>query len=227
MYLFHCSAKHLDSKWRSTKGLAGRRQQRDMLQEKSIWKRCFGFEWARFSTALYCSAPKAEKHCLGFKRACSCSCCTLHSLLTIYCPLYIAPSCTAHIKPRLQMFCCTSCNPHSADFNRSPESKIIARFANVALFHRCDLICEAPPSLGLLRFPAICAAPALLPCCWWIKRAGGAVEQGGAVMLLLRRPHSQPFDKKDYSLYIFGPCDQWDIRVAHWKNFKKWPARSL
>lgn len=45
-----------------------------------------------------------------------------------------------------------------------PESKITARFANVALFHRCDLICEAPPSL--LRFPAICAAPALLPCCW-------------------------------------------------------------
>ena len=45
-----------------------------------------------------------------------------------------------------------------------PESKVIARFANVALFHRCDLICEAPPSL--LRFPAICAAPALLPCCW-------------------------------------------------------------
>ena len=185
-------------------------------QEKSIWKRCFGFEWARFSTALYCSAPKAQKHCLGFKRACSWCFCTLCSH---HCPLYCTILHCSHqataANVLLHALQSTQCRLQSI-----PESKVIARFANVALFHRCDLICEAPPSLGLLRFPAICAAPALLPCCWWIKRT-----EGGAVMLLLRRP--QPFDKKDYSLYIFGPCDQWDIRVAHWKNFKKWPARSL
>ena len=121
MYLFHCSD-------RPSILIPSEDQQKDWLGEGNREICC---KKNPFENAVSASSELASRqHCTVVRRrlksivwASSEPAPDASALSVLTIAHSIAPSCTAHIKPRLQMFCCTPCNPHSADFNRSLKAK--------------------------------------------------------------------------------------------------------